>query len=140
LKDESFDLAISEYGASIWCDPYRWIPEAARLLRLGGELIFLLNGMLLVLCVPDSDDEPVSDHLIREYFGMRSIRWTGVAPTETFHLGYGEWIRLLRANGFEVRDLVEIRPPRDSTTRPLAGSRWSGRTGGLARRSGGRRR
>ena len=28
--DESYDLAISEYGASIWCDPYRWIPEAAR--------------------------------------------------------------------------------------------------------------
>ena len=33
LPDQSFDLAISEYGASIWCDPYRWIPEAARLLR-----------------------------------------------------------------------------------------------------------
>ena len=35
FPDESFDLAISEYGASIWCDPYRWIPEAARLLRPG---------------------------------------------------------------------------------------------------------
>jgi SAM-dependent methyltransferase len=33
LPDASFDLAISEYGAAIWCDPYRWIPEAARLLR-----------------------------------------------------------------------------------------------------------
>ena len=30
LPDESFDLAVSEYGASIWVDPYRWIPEAAR--------------------------------------------------------------------------------------------------------------
>ena len=29
----SFDVVISEYGASIWCDPYAWIPEAARLLR-----------------------------------------------------------------------------------------------------------
>ncbi len=28
LPDASFDLAVSEYGASIWCDPYRWIPEA----------------------------------------------------------------------------------------------------------------
>ena len=27
------DLVLSEYGASIWVDPYRWIPEAARLLR-----------------------------------------------------------------------------------------------------------
>jgi hypothetical protein len=31
------DLAVSEYGASIWCDPHRWIPEAHRLLRPGGR-------------------------------------------------------------------------------------------------------
>ncbi len=37
LPDASFDLAFSEYGASIWCDPYAWIPEAARLLRPGGR-------------------------------------------------------------------------------------------------------
>ncbi len=29
LPDASFDLAVSEYGASLWCDPYRWIPEAS---------------------------------------------------------------------------------------------------------------
>jgi SAM-dependent methyltransferase len=29
LPDDSFDLALSEYGASIWADPHRWIPEAA---------------------------------------------------------------------------------------------------------------
>ena len=28
VPDASFDLAISEYGASIWADPDRWIPEA----------------------------------------------------------------------------------------------------------------
>ena len=33
LPDSSFDLVHSEYGASIWADPYRWVPEAARLLR-----------------------------------------------------------------------------------------------------------
>jgi ubiquinone/menaquinone biosynthesis C-methylase UbiE len=33
LAEASFDLAISGYGASIWCDPDAWIPEAARLLR-----------------------------------------------------------------------------------------------------------
>ena len=46
LPDEGFDLAISEYGASIWCDPYRWIPEAARVLPPSGELIFLVNGTI----------------------------------------------------------------------------------------------
>ena len=43
LPSASFDLAVSEYGASIWADPYKWIPEAARLLRLGGELVFLVE-------------------------------------------------------------------------------------------------
>ena len=33
LRDASFDLVISEYGAAIWADPFRWIPESARLLR-----------------------------------------------------------------------------------------------------------
>lgn len=36
FPDASFDLAVSEYGASIWCDPYAWIPEAARVPRESG--------------------------------------------------------------------------------------------------------
>jgi ubiquinone/menaquinone biosynthesis C-methylase UbiE len=39
--DASFDFAISEYGACLWADPQRWVPEAARLLRPGGRLVFL---------------------------------------------------------------------------------------------------
>jgi hypothetical protein len=36
-----------------------------------------------------------------------------------FQLAYGEWIRLFRSNGFEVLDLVELRPPaRPRTTYP----------------------
>ena len=44
LPDASFDLAISEYGACLWADPYEWVPEAARLLRPGGRLVFLTNS------------------------------------------------------------------------------------------------
>jgi SAM-dependent methyltransferase len=114
--DASFDLAISEYGASIWADPYRWIPEAARLLRLGGELTFLVNGTIWILCVPDTDDAgPAGDRLLRPYFGMHRFEWPDESGVE-FHLGHGDWIRLLRANGFEVTDLIEVRPPEDATT------------------------
>jgi ubiquinone/menaquinone biosynthesis C-methylase UbiE len=35
FPDETFDFALSEYGAAIWCDPDRWIPEAWRVLRPG---------------------------------------------------------------------------------------------------------
>ena len=127
LPDASFDLAISEYGASIWCDPYLWIPEAARLLRSGGRLIFLVNGTILMLCAPEDEDEPASDRLLRDYFGMHRFEWAD-DPSVDFHLGYGDWIRLLRANGFEIEDLVEVRPPEGSTTRyPFVTLEWARR-------------
>jgi SAM-dependent methyltransferase len=112
LEDESFDVAISEYGASIWADPYRWIPEAARLLRPEGELVFLVNGTLSILCMQD-EEIPPTDALRRPYFGMHRFDWEDDGSVE-FHLGYGDWIRLLRANGFELLDLIEIQAPAES--------------------------
>jgi ubiquinone/menaquinone biosynthesis C-methylase UbiE len=108
LPDESFDLAVSEYGASIWCDPDLWIAEAARLLRPGGELVFLVNGTLLMLCSPDADPvEPAGTELLRPYFGMRRFEWMEDTSVD-FHLGYGDWIRVLTWHGFEVEALVEL--------------------------------
>lgn len=115
LADCSFDLAISEYGASIWCDPHLWIPEAARLLRPGGRLIFLVNGTMLMLCSPDSEIIPASNCLIRDYFEMHRFEFPD-AKTVEFHLGYGDWIRLLRKNGFEIENLVELRPEKSAKT------------------------
>jgi SAM-dependent methyltransferase len=116
LSDASFDVAISEYGASIWADPYRWIPEAARLLRPAGELVFLVNGTLSILCMQD-EEIPPTDELRRAYLGMHRFEWDDDGSVE-FHLGYGDWIRLLRANGFELVDLIEIQaPPRSAPHR-----------------------
>jgi SAM-dependent methyltransferase len=128
LRSGSFDLVISEYGASIWCDPYRWVPEAARVLRQGGELIFLVNGTIMMLSVPDLESEgPARDRLLRPYFGMYRFEWPD-DPSIEFHLGYGDWIRLLHANGLQVTDLIEIRPPVGSTTRyPFVTLDWAHR-------------
>lgn len=125
FRDESFDLLVSEYGAAIWSDPYRWIPEAARVLRPGGGLVFLCNGTLLMLCAPDDDAEPASETLLRPYFGMHRFEWSTDASVE-FHLGHGDWIRLFRANGLEVEDLVELRPAEGATTRyPFVTLEWA---------------
>jgi hypothetical protein len=63
--------------------------------------------------VPEADDEgPAADRLLRPYFGMHRFDWAGQSGVE-FHLGYGDWIRLLRVSGFEVLDLIEIRAPDD---------------------------
>jgi SAM-dependent methyltransferase len=128
FRDGSFDVAISEYGAAIWCDPYRWIPEAARLLRPGGELIFLGNATLLMMCVPDLEaDGAAGDRLIRPQFGMHRFEWPD-DPAVEFHLSHGDWIRVLRSNGFEVVDLIEVRPPEGSKTRyPFVTLEWSRR-------------
>jgi SAM-dependent methyltransferase len=112
----SFDLAISEYGASIWCDPYTWIPEAARLLRPGGQLVFLVNSVLFMLTIPDTDDEPAGERLLRPYFGMHQFEWPGDESME-FHLGHGDIIRLLHRCGLEVEDLLELQPQPGATSR-----------------------
>jgi SAM-dependent methyltransferase len=108
LADERFDLALSEYGASIWCDPYRWIPEAARLLRPGGRLVFLGNTAIMMLTADELGN--VGEHLNRDYFGMHRFEWPDDHSVE-FHLGYGDWIRLLRANSFTVEGLIELQAP-----------------------------
>lgn len=116
FEDESFDFAISEYGASIWCDPYRWIPEAARILRPGGRLVFLVNAPLAIMCAPDDEMVPAGERLLRPYFGMHRVEWPDDDGIE-FHLPHGELIALLRRSGFEIDALTEVRPPADATTR-----------------------
>jgi SAM-dependent methyltransferase len=127
LQTGAFDLVISEYGAAIWADPFRWIPEAARLLRPGGELVFLGNSTLLMLCVPDEEYLAASERLLRPQFGMHRFDWPDTQTTE-FHLSHGDWIRLLRANDLAVEELVELRPPDDAETDyPFVTLEWAQR-------------
>ena len=115
LPDAGFDLAISEYGASIWCDPYVWIPEAARLLRPGGCLAFLVNSPLLMMCVADLAVDPAGTQLRRDQFGMHRFEWDDDDSVE-FHLPHGELIRLLRDCGFVIEELKELQAPQGATT------------------------
>lgn len=111
LPSESFDLAVSEYGASIWCDPHRWIPEAHRLLRPGGRLWFLRNSTLSILCAPD-EGKPGTE-LLRPQRGLGRLEWPGELGVE-WQLPHGALFRLLRHTGFDVVDLVELYPPDDA--------------------------
>jgi SAM-dependent methyltransferase len=113
--DGSFDFAISEYGAAIWCDPYVWIPEAHRLLRPGGELIFLGNSTLASLCMPADGSLPVTERLERDYFSMHCFDWSNAIDEPggvEFNLPISAWFRLFRQTGFAVEDFLEIRAPK----------------------------
>jgi SAM-dependent methyltransferase len=107
LPDGSADLVVSEYGASIWVDPYRWIPEAARLLRPGGRLVFLRHSPLLNLCMPA--EGAAGERLLRPQFGIYRLEWPegGVE----FTLAHGEMVALLRESDFEIERLVELQAP-----------------------------
>ena len=137
LPDASFDLALSEYGASIWVDPYRWIPEAARLLRPGGRLVFLRNSTLAVLCyarrrgraVDGPAAAPAARHAPARVAGRR--RRVPSRPRRV--------IDVLRANGFEVERLVGAPGAGRGRARAsvtTSARRSSGRGAGRPRRSG----
>lgn len=108
FDDNSFDAAISEYGASAWCNPRRWLPEAHRLLRPGGRLIFFTNAAMLMACTPADGSHP-GEKLTRDYFSSPRVEFGEDTGVE-FHLTHGDWVRRLRASGFVVENLIEPRP------------------------------
>jgi len=127
VADASFDFAISEYGAALWSDPYKWIPEAARVLKPGGTLTFLSNAPLSVICMPEYNaDGPTTAALLRPYFGLHASNWPDDPEQTEFHLPHGKWIELLRDNGFAIERLVELQaPPGASTAYPWADPDWA---------------
>jgi SAM-dependent methyltransferase len=127
FRNERFDLAISEYGAATWCDPHAWIPEAARILRPGGLLVFLGLSNLVMLCTPGDPDALVGPTLLREQFGMCRIEWPTEGKVES-SVPHGEMIRILRGAGFEIEELIEIRAPRDvPAPYPWIDAAWASR-------------
>jgi SAM-dependent methyltransferase len=100
LQGGGFGLVVSEDGASVWCDPERWVAEAARLLRPGGRLGLLANSVLAARCVPaeggvarerlvrpsvvDALHEPYApaDAQTRQYYGIATAQWASRWPVE----------------------------------------------------------
>ena len=113
LPDASFDFAISEYGAAIWCRPEVWLREAWRLLRPGGSLVFLGNHPLSIICTP-MNGAPCEPVLHRRYRNMWGADWTEVEidPSGvTFNLTIADWFALFREIGFAVVNYQELYAP-----------------------------
>jgi len=112
--DGSFDFAISEYGAATWCDPYVWIPEAHRILRPGGGLVFLSNSVLSALCSPPDGSIPITDRLEVDYFAIYRADWRNAVDDPggiEFNLPISSWVHLFRDAGFEILDFLELQAP-----------------------------
>jgi len=108
LAGGRYDLVVSEHGAAVWCDPELWLPEAARLLRPGGRLVFMTNSHLSALCVP-AEEGVAGERLLRGQREAYQVRWPGGGVE--FHPSHGDWVRLLRGAGFVVAAMHEIYAP-----------------------------
>lgn len=128
LEESSFDFAISEYGAAIWCPPGKWLREAWRLLRPGGRLVFLGNHPMVLLCSP-ADGAPCDMTLHRPYRGMWGADWTKVAfdPSGVcFNLTISDWVALFSEIGFAIKNYQELHAPDSVTdTRASVPAEWA---------------
>lgn len=128
LPDASFDFAISEYGAAIWCPPDTWLAEAWRLLRPGGELVFLGNHPLSLICAP-LDGAPTNTTLHRPYAGFDGVDWTQVEIDPSgvcFNLTMAGWLDLFAELGFVVTRYQELFAPDDAEgTRGAVPADWA---------------
>jgi SAM-dependent methyltransferase len=126
LPDASFDLAVSECGASLWCDPDRWVPEAARLLRPGGRLVFHTTSVLAAICTP-SGSGYAGQELVQP---QRDVARLDSTDGVRFHPGHGQWITILRTAGFVIDALHELYALPGTATHPyyrIARAQWASR-------------
>lgn len=72
LPDASFDIVFSDHGALSWGDPPCVLPEAARLLRSRGLLVFNVTSPFARMCLDEKAGRQV-EQLLRPYFGLRRI-------------------------------------------------------------------
>jgi SAM-dependent methyltransferase len=126
FRDASFDLVFCDHGAMSFCDPGRTLPECARVLRDGGRLVFCIATQLRYLTWDDASDRPT--RRLRRRWRPRWIADSGEGTVDTMW-SHGEWIRVARAHGLVVEDLVELRAPKGAVTtyEEFAPRRWARR-------------
>jgi SAM-dependent methyltransferase len=109
----SFDVVFCDHGAMSFCDPSRTVAEVARLLRPGGLFAFCASTPLLYLTYDVARDRQTRELRMR----YRDLgRMSFGDGTIDFVLPPGDWIRLFRANDFEIEDLIELLAPEGAKT------------------------
>jgi SAM-dependent methyltransferase len=124
LPDESFDVVFCDHGAVVFADPYLLVPEVARLLRSGGLFAFS-HSSPFEWVFWDDEANGVDRRLHMPYFCIH--RFEAQDGQVLFNLPHGKWIRLFRETGFEIEELIEVRPPEgaESTYRGAADTEWA---------------
>ncbi|MCI4364691.1 MAG: class I SAM-dependent methyltransferase [Thermoplasmata archaeon] len=125
LPSARFDIVFCDWGAVTFTDPYRTVPEVARLLRPGGLFAFSNSSPFRTLC-EDRKRDRLGPRLRYDYFDLHRVEY---GDEVNFQLPYGRWIRLFRDHSLEVEDLLEVQPPANARTTYLsaASQAWARR-------------
>lgn len=127
LRSGSFDVVFCDHGAVSFCNPSVLVPEVARVLRSQGVFVFCATHPLVYLAW-DDERERLGRRLRHSYDHLGLV--DDSEGTIDWVLPAGEWISVLRAGGFVVERLVELRAPKGATTtytdfvRPRWARRW----------------
>jgi SAM-dependent methyltransferase len=102
----SFDVVFCDHGGLSWAPPVVVVPQAARVLRRSGRLVFNASPWFTVCYNGEADK--VTTRIQHDYFGLAAVAEDDGAAT--YQLTYGDWIRALRGAGLVIEDLIEPRP------------------------------
>jgi ubiquinone/menaquinone biosynthesis C-methylase UbiE len=72
FADNSFDLVFCDFGGLSWAPPHLAVPQAARVLRRGGRLVFNVASPWFEACY-DEATARVTTTLRQDYFGLHTI-------------------------------------------------------------------
>lgn len=108
----AFDIVFSDHGAIVFAPPERVIAEAARVLKPGGLVGLCMSTPIRDMCF-DPRAGTLTPRLVTDYFTLSTY---DDGESVEHQLPYGAWIRLFRAHGLFVEDLVELQASVDATT------------------------
>ncbi|MEV8319294.1 class I SAM-dependent methyltransferase [Streptomyces sp. NPDC059900] len=127
FADSSFDLVFCDFGGLSWAPAHQAVPQAARVLRPGGRLVFNVASPWFEACY-DEAARRVTTTLQQDYFELDAIAEGDGA--RSYQLTYGDWVRVLRGAGLVIDDLIEPRPQPatpngyNETDPPVWAHRW----------------
>jgi SAM-dependent methyltransferase len=113
FRDAAFDIVFCDHGAVSFCDPSTVVPEVARVLRAGGLFAFCATHPLVYLTWDEARQR--QSRRLRQTYDDLGLYDDGEGTVD-WVLPAGEWLALLRAHGFVLEDLIELRAAKDATT------------------------